>query len=169
MAAAGGNNWVPWDIVRLFNPDFRLDAKLKADFASGKLSEQAFDAFNSAGISISSKATLSPARAEYDGIAWNVEDGTLTHVVRDLPWMNSNLEVYLAQSTLGLADMPNDITFSLTMRRALRVKGAEGRVLEDVGIAPDIIYRMTLRDLMEKNQDLFEFACKELILATAAS
>ena len=41
------------------------------------------------------------------------------------------------------------------MRRALRVRANEGRV-------PDILYHMTLRDVMEKNQDLFERAGKEL-------
>lgn len=158
MAAAGGNNWVPWDVVRLYNPDFRLDTKLKADFAAGKLSAETFEAFNAAGISLSSKTVLSAGRPEYDGTAWSLRDGVLIHVVRDLPWMNSELEVYLARSASGLADMPSGITFSVTMRRSLRVKASEGRVLEDVGIAPDVIYRMTLRDVMEDNQDLFEFA-----------
>lgn len=48
------------------------------------------------------------------------------------------------------------------MRRALRVRANEGRVLEDAGIDPDILYRMTLHDVMEQNQDLFERAGKEL-------
>lgn len=169
MAAAGGNNWVPWDIVRLYNPDFRLDSTLKADFVAGNLSVQIFDAFNAAGASLSTKARLSSRQAEYGGTIWRVEDDRLTHVVRDLPWMNTDLEVYLAQGPSGLADMPKDIMFSLTMRRALRAKEAEGRVLEDVGIVPDIIYRMTLRDVMEQNQDLFEFAGKELVGGSASS
>lgn len=48
------------------------------------------------------------------------------------------------------------------MRRAIRVRANEGRVLEDVGIVPDVFYRMTVRDVMEQNQDLFESAGKIL-------
>ncbi|WP_332859890.1 S41 family peptidase [Janthinobacterium svalbardensis] len=162
MAAAGGNNWMPWDIVRLYNPDFRLDAKLKPDISAGKLSAQIVDAFNAAGVSLSKNAILLPGRSQYDGTVWTVQDGALVHFVRDLPWMNVELEVYLARSASGLADMPSGITFSLTMRRAVRVKANEGRILEDVGIAPDILYKMTLRDVMGHNQDLLECAGNEL-------
>jgi hypothetical protein len=166
MAAAGGNNWV-WDVVRLYNPDFRIDAKLKADFTSGTLSTQITDAFNAAGVSLSKKATLSSGSSQYDGTVWTIQDGALAHLVRDLPWMHADLEVYLARSPTGVANLPAGIQVSLTMRRALRVKANEGRVLEDVGIVPDILYRMTLRDVMEKNQDLFERGGKELSSAAA--
>jgi C-terminal processing protease CtpA/Prc len=81
--------------------------------------------------------------------------------------MHADLEVYLARSPTGVANLPTGILLSLTMRRALRVKANEGRVLEDVGIVPDILYRMTLRDVMEQNQDLFERAGKELSSAAA--
>jgi hypothetical protein len=161
MAAAGGNNWV-WDVVRLYNPDFRIDAVLKPDIIAGRLSVPVMDAFNAAGSSLSSGATLSPGGNQYDGTVWTVQDGTLTHLIRDLPWMNADLEIYLARSVNGLAGLPSGVGLGLTMRRAVRVKANEGRVLEDVGIVPDIHYRMTLRDIMEQNQDLLERAGKEL-------
>lgn len=167
MAAAGGNNW-GWDVVRLFNPDFRMDGKFKVDFNSGNLSKQVMDAFNAAGLSLSNGSTLSAGRPQYDGTVWTIQDGALTHLVRDVPWMSTNLEVYLAKSPAGLADLPTGIFLSLTMRRALRVKTNEGRVLEDVGIVPDIVYHMTLRDVLDKNQDLLERAGKELIGAAVA-
>ena len=44
MAAAGGNNWT-WDAVRIYNPDFRLDAKLKPDMSAGTLTAGIVDAF----------------------------------------------------------------------------------------------------------------------------
>ena len=55
MAAAGGNNWT-WDAVRIYNPDFRLDAKLKPDMSAGKLTADIVDAFNAGGVSLSKKA-----------------------------------------------------------------------------------------------------------------
>ncbi|HTW28702.1 MAG TPA: hypothetical protein VME92_16365, partial [Acetobacteraceae bacterium] len=167
MAAAGGNNW-SWDAVRVYNPDFRLDAKLKPDIAAGKLSIQVVDAFNASGASLSKDATLSPGHVDDGDTIWAVEDGALTHTIRDQAWMSPELEVYLDRSPSGLADLPSGIILSLTMRRALRVKANEGRVLEDVGIVPDILYRMTLRDVMEQNQDLFECAGKALVAAAAA-
>lgn len=161
MAAAGGNVW-DWSAVRIYSPDFRLDAKLKADFSAGKLSAQIVDAFNAAGTSLSKMATLSPGQVDDGDTAWVIQDGTLTHVVRDQPWMSDHLEVYLSRSPSGLANLPNGVNFRLTMRRALRTRASEGRVLEDVGIVPDILYHMTIRDVVEHNQDLFERAGKEL-------
>lgn len=58
MAAAGGNNW-SWDVVHLYNPDFRLDAKLRADLDAGKLSKPFLDAFNASGASLSNDTTVS--------------------------------------------------------------------------------------------------------------
>ncbi|MGR9215044.1 S41 family peptidase (plasmid) [Rhizobium leguminosarum] len=167
MAAAGGNNW-GWDVVRIFNPDFHLDGNLRADFVAGKLSAQIADAFNAAGVSLSKKATLSPGRFENGDTAWTIQDGAVSHIVRDQPWMTPDIVVYLARSPVGLADLPRGIYLSLTMRRALRVKANEGRVLEDAGIVPNVLYRMTYRDVMEKNQDLFERAGKELGTAVAS-
>ncbi|MDM0071635.1 S41 family peptidase [Variovorax sp. J31P207] len=161
MAAAGGNNWT-WDVVRIFNPDFRLDGKLKVDFVAGSLSVEIIDAFNTAGVSLSATATLLPGRVDDGDTAWTIHDGSLSHVVRDQPWMSSDLNVYLGRGSSGLDDLPNGVHLSLTMRRALRVRANEGRVLEDVGIVPDVLYRMTVRDVMEHNQDLFERAGQEL-------
>jgi hypothetical protein len=166
MAAAGGNNWT-WDAVRIYNPDFRLDAKLKPDMSAGTLTAGIVNAFNAGGVSLSEKATLSAGVVNDGDTIWTIQDGALTHTVRDQNWMSPDLEVYLDRSLSGLADLPSGIILSLTMRRAVRVKANEGRILEDVGIVPDIFYQMTVRDVMEQNQDLFDRAGKELI-ATAA-
>ena len=150
MAAAGGNNWT-WGAVRIYNPDFRLDAKLKPEMSAGTLTTGIVDAFNAGGFSISNKATLSAGVVNDGDTVWTIQDGTLTHTVRDQSWMSPDLEVYLDRSVSGLADLPSGIILSLTMRRAVRVKVNEGRILEDVGIVPDILYQMTVRDVMEQN------------------
>ena len=162
MAAAGGNNWYPWDVVRLYNPDFRLDPTLKATLDAGVLSREVREAFNREGTSLSQEATLSTGQAQYDGTAWTITDGTLTHVVRYLPWMSDPLRAYLYQSRGGLADMPAGVVLSVTMRRSVRVGKNEGQLIEDLGIQPDIVYRMTFRDVTEQNQDLMTRASLEL-------
>ncbi|WP_162527129.1 S41 family peptidase [Sphingomonas solaris] len=164
MAAAGGNNW-RWDVVRMFNPDFRLDASLKADLIAGKLSAAIVDAFNAAGCSLSKKAVLSPGVPDDGDTIWTIQDGALAHSVRDYPWMSATPLVYLARSPAGLTDLPTGFVLGLTIRRAIRVRKNEGRVLEDTGIEPDIFYQMTLRDITDHNQDLLERAGKELIVA----
>lgn len=167
MAAAGGNKRT-WDVVRVFNPDFRLPAALKPDIASGKLSAAVLGAFNVAGASLSSEAKLSAGQVDGGDTIWTLQDGALTHSIRDQAWLSPGLEVYLDQSPSGLADLPAGILLSLTLRRAVRVKANEGRVLEDVGIVPDVFYRMTVRDVMEQNQDLFERAGKALVALAPA-
>jgi hypothetical protein len=162
MAAAGGNNWYPWDVIRLYNPDFHLDPALKPTFEAGLLSQEVRDAFNYCGATLSEHAVLSAGQPEYDGIAWSITDGAITHVVRSLPLDTKLLCVYLAKGNFGLADMPSGITVSLTMRRCIRVKKSEGQILEDLGIHPDIVYHLTFRDVMEQNQDLNIRASLEL-------
>lgn len=162
MAAAGGNNW-RWDVVRLFNPDFSMDVRMKPDLVAGRLSSAIIEAFNLAGASLSKKAILSPGIDDDGDTIWTIQDGALTHSVRYLPWLGPDLAIYLARSPTGLAELPVDIGLGLTIRRALRVRANEGRVLEDNGIEPDIRYQMTLRDITGQNQDLFDRAGQELV------
>jgi hypothetical protein len=58
--------------------------------------------------------------------------------------------------------MPAAVSFGITIRRCIRVKKNEGRLLEDVGIQPDVIYQMTFKDITEQNQDLIARASLEL-------
>jgi len=59
--------------------------------------------------------------------------------------------------------MPDGTTFGLTMRRCVRVRKSEGRLLEDLGIQPDVVYRLTMRDLLDRNRDLITRAAAELV------
>lgn len=59
--------------------------------------------------------------------------------------------------------MPDGVTFGLTMRRCLRVRKSDGRLLEDLGIQPDVIDRLTKRDLLDRNRDLISRAAAELV------
>jgi Peptidase family S41 len=161
IAAAGGNNWY-WPVFRLLNPDFRLDQNFRPSFESGVLSPEIHEAFNSERASLSDKATLSQGRPEYDGVVWRISDDTLVHSVRHVPWLDSSLLVYLDESRLGLADMPAGVTVSFTARRCLRTRKSEGKLLEDLGVEPDVVYQMTFRDITERNQDLMIRACLEL-------
>jgi hypothetical protein len=114
--------------------------------------------------SLSKEPALAPAVSDDGDMIWTISDGSLVHSVRDYPWMSPALQVYLSRSTLGLTDLPSAIRVRLTVRRAIRTGKNEGRVLEDTGIEPDIVYQMSLRDVTEHNQNLFERAGEELTL-----
>ena len=161
MAAAGGNNWT-WDVVRLYNPDFRLDPAFRQTLDAGKLSDALRDAFNRAGASLSAGASVSTGADDQFGRAWRITDGFLGAAVRSVSSFGDPLLVYLDRSPSGLADLPAGIQFGLTLRRCVRIRRSEGRLLEDLGIQPDVVYQMTLRDVMDRNRDLITRATKEL-------
>jgi len=54
--------------------------------------------------------------------------------------------------------LPNQASMRLAMRRSLRVGRNAGTPVEDLGVLPDQVHRMTRRDLLEANVDLIEAA-----------
>lgn len=63
--------------------------------------------------------------------------------------------------------LPAGADMRAAIRRTLRVGPNAGEVVEDLGIEPDVPYRMTRRDLLQGNQDLIEKATE--ILSTRES
>lgn len=162
MAAAGGNNW-QFGVLRLFNPDFQLDGALRADLDAGVITPAIRAAFNAQSASLTEQAVLSPARPEFDGTAWHVTDGAAGFELRHVPWMNDHLNVYQdVGGQTGLEPLPTNVSFGFTVRRCVRVGKSEGRLLEDLGIEPDVVYRPTLRDVMDRNRDMLTRATLEL-------
>ena len=76
--------------------------------------------------------------------------------------MNDTLNVYPANGSNGLKALPANLRFEFTVRRCIRTGPNEGRLLEDLGIRPDLEYQPTFRDVMENNQDMLIRATEEL-------
>jgi hypothetical protein len=55
--------------------------------------------------------------------------------------------------------LPSQAGMTLALRRSVRVGLHAGAEVEDFGVAPDILYQMTRRDLLEENADLIDYAC----------
>jgi hypothetical protein len=55
--------------------------------------------------------------------------------------------------------LPNQAGMTLALRRSVRVGLHAGAEVEDFGVAPDVLYQMTRRDLLEENADLINYAC----------
>ena len=54
--------------------------------------------------------------------------------------------------------LPKGANMRVAIRRTLRVGDASGTPVEDLGVTPDVIHRMTRRDLLEGNLDLLDRA-----------
>ncbi|MHA7776108.1 S41 family peptidase [Roseibium sp. M-1] len=54
--------------------------------------------------------------------------------------------------------LPNGANMRVAIRRTLRVKDRSGTPVEDLGVQPDILYKMTRNDLLNGNEDLVRFA-----------
>lgn len=161
MAAAGGNNW-RFDVLRLFVPDFSIDHGFATELEAGTVSHELKMAFNENGTALSDSATVSSPPQEFGGRLWIMTDGALEHYIRDLSWMSGDLVVYPYMPRSQLQPLPDDLYFGLTIRRCVRTGPNEGRLLEDLGIRPDVIYYPTLRDVLGRNQDLLARAASEL-------
>jgi hypothetical protein len=60
------------------------------------------------------------------------------------------------------APLPRGADLRVAMRRTTRVGRNAGMVLEDLGVQPDVHYRMTRRDVLERNRDLLDTAIGQL-------
>jgi hypothetical protein len=65
-----------------------------------------------------------------------------------------------------LKALPAGATFRVALRRSLRVGTRFGQPVEDLGVLPDTVHRLTKRDLLERNADLMEAAGKLLSAGT---
>jgi C-terminal processing protease CtpA/Prc len=59
--------------------------------------------------------------------------------------------------------LPKGSRLTFALRRSLRVGGSAGRPVEDLGVLPDVRYRMTRRDLTAQNADLMNRAARLLV------
>jgi len=80
-------------------------------------------------------------------------------------WAYENFMNAVSRTSIyRFAALPRNADLVIAMRRSIRVGRREGRPLEELGIAPDLRYYMTKRDLLNRNVDLVSRAAR--ILAT---
>jgi hypothetical protein len=58
--------------------------------------------------------------------------------------------------------LPHGSDLRVAIRRTVRVGPNAGDIVEDIGVVPDAIHRMTHRDVLEGNLDLIDFAAEIL-------
>ncbi len=67
-----------------------------------------------------------------------------------------------AEKDTPFVELPKRANFQMAIRRTTRVGGLSGAPLEDLGVVPDHIHRMSLRDVVGSNEDLIGAAGKLL-------
>jgi peptidase S41-like protein len=73
-------------------------------------------------------------------------------------WGHDILEQSLPSSISPFKPIPGGASFRVAIRRSTRVGERSGEPLEDLGVVPDEIYRMTRNDVLNHNVDLIERA-----------
>jgi C-terminal processing protease CtpA/Prc len=78
-------------------------------------------------------------------------------------WTHEDLQALLAPPSRPsrhgpFRPLPHGAALRVAVRRALRVGPNAGIPVEDLGVAPDHVHRMTRRDLLENNADLLQAA-----------
>ena len=84
-------------------------------------------------------------------------------------WDHALLSHLMAAPDPGSSDspyrpLPNGANMRVAIRRTLRVGALAGTPVEDLGVRPDVVHRLTHRDLLEGNGDLLDAA--SALLAT---
>ncbi|MFF3500208.1 S41 family peptidase [Streptomyces sp. NPDC003247] len=74
-------------------------------------------------------------------------------------WTHELLSALLAEDrATPYVPLPKGAGMRVSVRRTLRVGALSGTPVEDLGVVPDELHRMTRRDLLEDNADLFDQA-----------
>ncbi|WP_214103982.1 S41 family peptidase [Acrocarpospora catenulata] len=74
-------------------------------------------------------------------------------------WLRSALE---DDQGTPYQELPKGADMTVAIRRLLRVGGSAGVPLEDLGVTPAVLHRMTPADVLQGNPDLMELAGREL-------
>jgi len=64
--------------------------------------------------------------------------------------------------SFGFRALPRQSAFRVAFRRTTRQGSAAGTPIEDLGIVPDAVHRLTKRDILQGNQDLIAAAARSL-------
>jgi C-terminal processing protease CtpA/Prc len=77
-------------------------------------------------------------------------------------WDHELLLQYLSGSSSPLKPLPKGVSFRIAIRRTTRVGERSGVPIEDLGVPPDELHKMTRADVLNGNPDLINHAAKIL-------
>jgi hypothetical protein len=90
----------------------------------------------------------------FDWKEWHLTDVGRTYIFRRADWMNDKLNVYFDGDASPVQYLPNGVILGYSARMSTRTHLSTGLPLEDLGVEPDAIHKMTVRDVLQNNDDL---------------
>jgi Peptidase family S41 len=90
------------------------------------------------------------------GTSWNTGAGGAN------VYSHSDLKGWMGDTESPFKSLPNQAGMRVSLRRLLRVHDREGMVLEDLGVRPDDVHKMTKDDVLNDNIDLINHAASIL-------
>jgi Peptidase family S41 len=104
-----------------------------------------------------SAADIFAAGFQDNELGWILGTDTFTGAGGANVWSHELLRLSLPELATPL---PGNASFRVALRRATRVHANIGVPLEDFGVAPEFLHRLTLRDVRSKNEDLITAAAQ---------
>jgi len=158
IGAGGANVWRYEDLLDRF-PVFGVAATHKRELDQRRVSQGLVEEFkrNHRTISTSSQVLR---RHNDDRSWWLVKEGDT--IYRLAQFSANALSVHFEEAFPRFPELPPDISFSFSMRQAIRKGKANGMILEDAGIEAQHYYKLTKADLLDGDKDLFAFAASKL-------
>jgi hypothetical protein len=157
IAAGGANNW-RYDVLRAGYPGFLMALENERELSKNVVGDGVRASFMAAGIVLGGSPIVSPIEGNRLGPAWEIKDSDESYRIVRMDWLRSDLGVYFEGDNPFFHDLPPEVDFGFSIRQAVRKLDHNGFVLEDQGILADHYYKMTKRDLLEKNIDLIHYA-----------
>jgi hypothetical protein len=78
-------------------------------------------------------------------------------------WTSVDIHELLSRRDVRLAPLPQLIGFRVAVRQSTRVRRNVGVLLEDLGVRPRYVHRMTMRDVLARNGALIDRAAELLV------
>jgi hypothetical protein len=178
---SGGANVIHHSILKDFFPDQKIEIeppicdksawKSLLDEGGSRISEQKW----ATGLVVSPPRAGEEHNMPLRSIEWEVKAGAgegepIEYTVKFDPWItNDALLAYamtsetIATSGERIKKLPEGVNISFSFRRTVRQGGNNlGSPLEDLGVKPDRIHRLTQNDILRHYPDLFTSAVKLL-------
>lgn len=77
-------------------------------------------------------------------------------------WTHNLLKLLMGDTDSQFKSLPNEAGMRISIRRTLRIHEREGMPLEDLGVIPDEMHKMTKDDVLDGNVDLINHAASIL-------
>ena len=156
---------ISYDLLKAYLPAFVLEQRFQDDIERLMVTPELVKAFADQHCRISTSNQIKRWRKTDDTKYWRLDGDDRRYLLCSWPKFRRGILVDYQGANRWFPLLPKGVGFSFAFRQAIRRESAEGLVLEDAGIKPDHLYKLTKDDVLDGDKDLFAFACRRLMQA----